>query len=176
MNDPSPLRIRAPRPGDAARMHEIELACFSDPWPASTFVAICAGEVMSCGVADTGAENAPGVAASVAGYWVGQRIDDEAELTNLAVDPVWRSRRIGRQLLEHFIEAVGGTQRTTIFLEVRASNAPAVALYLHFGFEALDRRRGYYSNPTEDAIVMARRPRALPIGLGRPSPSGERGV
>lgn len=168
MSEPSLVRIRAPRPDDAVRLHEIERACFSDPWPLTTFTAICAGAGMHCGVVE--------VDGVVVGYWVGQRVDGEAELMNLAVDPSRRSRGIGRQLLQHFIEAMGGTQRTTIFLEVRASNDAALDLYLLAGFEALDRRKAYYSKPTEDAIVMARHPGALPSGFGLPSPSPDRVV
>jgi [ribosomal protein S18]-alanine N-acetyltransferase len=168
MSQPPNVILRAPRPDEAARLHEIERACFSDPWPASSFEALCRREDMACIVAELG-----GV---TAGYWVGQRIDDEAELLNLAVDPAYRSRGIGRALLQHFIEAVGGPARTTIFLEVRASNSSALDLYLLAGFEALDRRANYYSHPTEDAIVMARHPGALPSAFLRPSPPPDRVV
>jgi len=148
MSGPAAVVIRAPVRDDAGRLFQIERACFPDPWPAHSFVELCDGSRPDCWVAER--------AGSVIGYWVGRRIDDEAELANLAVAPEARGQGIGRLLLDDFIKAVGGYARTRIFLEVRESNAPAIALYRTFGFAEIARRKAYYSKPVEDALVMAR--------------------
>lgn len=153
--------IRAPEPDDAARLVAIERACFTDPWPLRSFEDLCRADAADCAVAEVEGE--------VVGYWVGRRIDDEAELANLAVAPERKGEGIGRRLLYDFLDAVGGRERTIAFLEVRASNEPALRLYQAFGFQALDRRKGYYSRPVEDAIVMARRPGPLPPARDLPS-------
>jgi ribosomal-protein-alanine acetyltransferase len=75
---------------------------------------------------------------------------DESEVLNLAVHPAFRGRGIGRQLLAAAIQAAPGTW----FLEVRESNAPALALYRSLGFHTTGRRENYYKNPSEAAIVM----------------------
>lgn len=78
---------------------------------------------------------------------------DQGDILNIGVEPSARGRGIGSALLqaavEHF-EAAGGKQ---LFLEVRASNTAAKALYEKFGFTQLSVRRGYYQQPAEDGLV-----------------------
>lgn len=143
------LHIRTPMPDDFEAIVAIERACFSDPWEAENFRALVTTEAEHCRVAEQGGR--------VVGYWVGSRIDDEAELANLAVDPSLRRSGVGTRLLEDFLERVGAFERTTVFLEVRVSNSAAIALYRRHGFEELARRKGYYLKPLEDALVMVRR-------------------
>lgn len=150
MTAEDPIHIRAPKPGDAGRLYEIERACFPDPWPAHSFVELCDGSRSDCWVAEVGGE--------VVGYWIGRRIDEEAELANFAVAPDRQGQGIGRELLRDFIETVGGLRRTTIYLEVRVSNAAALKLYAAEGFKEVGRRNAYYTKPVEDAIVMSREP------------------
>lgn len=71
----------------------------------------------------------------------------ETEILNMAVDPAFRRRGIGRRLLEPIL-------RGEVFLEVRESNTGAQALYISLGFQVAGRRRRYYTDPPEDAIVM----------------------
>ena len=83
-------------------------------------------------------------------------IFDELHVNNLAVLPVWRRQGVASRLLAHVIaegERAGAVRAT---LEVRASNAPAIALYTGFGFEPRGRRPRYYTNPEEDALVLWR--------------------
>ena len=148
------VQLRPATDGDRAAIVAIERASFTDAWPDRSFLQLLTQQPAMLWVAEAEGE--------VVGYWVGQRIGDEAELQNLAVHPLWRRKGVGAMLLEDFIAAVGGDVDTVIFLEVRASNTAAIALYERYGFEAIDRRRGYYQKPPEDAVVMAR-----PAGRGQ---------
>jgi ribosomal-protein-alanine N-acetyltransferase len=80
--------------------------------------------------------------------WVGP---GEREVLNLAVDPAWRRRGVGRTLLQVETARPG----CTLWLEVRAGNLTAINFYKSLGFQEISRRRSYYSGPQEDAIVMA---------------------
>lgn len=90
-------------------------------------------------------------------FW---RIFDEIHLNNFAVHPSWRQRGIGRALLAHVLadaERLGAPKAT---LEVRASNTAAIALYEAGGFRRAGLRRGYYTHPVEDALILWRDPAA----------------
>jgi ribosomal-protein-alanine N-acetyltransferase len=87
----------------------------------------------------------------VLGFLVTRQIaPGEREILNLAVDPAQRRRGIARKLLE----AELGRGKNQWFLEVRASNAGAIALYQTAGFRVAGRRESYYNNPPEQGIVM----------------------
>ena len=88
----------------------------------------------------------------VVGYIAFERIADEGSLVELAVTPEYRRKGIGRELTELMLTSCSGMQ--TVCLEVRASNAPAVALYRAAGFEPISVRRDYYDSPREDAVIM----------------------
>ena len=86
---------------------------------------------------------------------------DEATLFNIAVDPAFQRRGLGRELLTHLIRELETRDVFTLWLEVRASNVAAIALYESLGFNEATIRRNYYptAEGREDAIIMA-----LPIG------------
>ena len=87
----------------------------------------------------------------VAGFLVSRQITPgEREILNVAVDPSHRREGMGRELVEAELARSQGAW----FLEVRESNAAAIALYRSMGFEVSGRRAGYYSQPSEAAIVM----------------------
>lgn len=94
-------------------------------------------------------------------YAITQVVLDEATLFNIAVDPAHQRHGYGRQLLEHLITELEQREVLTLWLEVRASNARAIALYQGLGFNEVSVRRNYYpsANGREDAIIMA-----LPLG------------
>jgi ribosomal-protein-alanine N-acetyltransferase len=83
--------------------------------------------------------------------WV---ILDEAHVTTIAVDPVYRGQHIGERLLLGLIEAGLARGARWMTLEVRRSNETAQALYKKYGFREIGVRKGYYSDNREDAIVM----------------------
>lgn len=97
----------------------------------------------------------------------------ESELHSLAVLPGKRRRGLGAALLKSALSAARKRGATEMFLEVRRSNQAAIALYERAGFAALSVRRGYYSHPREDALVMRKRlasPSPGPIGVEITSP------
>lgn len=88
------------------------------------------------------------------GYIFSYRALDEAEILNLAVHPEHRRLGIGRGLLDRVLGelARGGVHR--VHLEVRETNLAAQAFYREMGFQPAGRRRGYYSRPREDALIL----------------------
>lgn len=83
------------------------------------------------------------VDAATLGFALVRSVLDECELLLLAVDPLWRGRRIGSSLLTHSLSTARGRGILSMNLEVRASNK-AIALYENAGFEYVHRRLGYY--------------------------------
>lgn len=94
---------------------------------------------------------------AMAAFAVTQVVLDEATLFNIAVDPAFQRRGLGRALLEHLIRELEQRDVLTLWLEVRASNAAAIALYESLGFNEATVRRNYYPTATgrEDALIMA---------------------
>jgi len=103
----------------------------------------------------------PGVAAfvsergdAISGIVVGRQVLDEAEILNLAVTQGARRQGTGRALLGGILERFEGLHVSRVFLEVRESNAGAIAFYRGLGFQAIGTRRDYYHDPKESATVM----------------------
>ena len=134
---------------DAAAIVEMERAVFPDPYSLHTvnrligenyaFALVCEDE--------TGA---------LCGYLLAQCIPPEAELLRIAVLPSARRNGAARALMARFLSVCAARGASDLFLEVRASNDAAIALYRAYGFDACGTRRQYYKSPTEDALLMAR--------------------
>ncbi len=92
----------------------------------------------------------------VVGFLVARRIADEMEILNLAVDVGFRRRGVASRLLEAALKLGSASGMQRVFLEVRASNAGAIAFYERQGFRQVGRRPRYYSDPPEDALVLFR--------------------
>ena len=90
---------------------------------------------------------------TVAGYALLRCLGD-AELIYIAVSEEYRGRGTGKRLLKELIEEAEGRNAGSIFLEVRAGNAPAIKMYESAGFTACGIRKGYYHAPKEDAVIM----------------------
>jgi ribosomal-protein-alanine N-acetyltransferase len=88
------------------------------------------------------------------GFLLAWRAADELHLTDLGVTGAARRRGIARALVSQLLREGRERASRVVLLEVRASNAPALALYGTLGFEELDRRVGYYADTGEDAVVM----------------------
>ncbi len=87
------------------------------------------------------------------GYVLGRVVVDEGEVLSIAITPARRREGIGRQLLQALLGAMHQRGAHAAWLEVRASNAGAQALYAAEGFVPAGLRRGYYRQPPEDALV-----------------------
>lgn len=142
------LLLRPARPDDVAAIVAIEVASFSDPWSASSFLALIGETRVDFRVAErTG---------TVLGYVLLWRAADESELANLAVARTHRGAGVGSALLDEVLARAGESGVRSTYLEVRESNTAARALYASRGFREMRRRRQYYRKPVEDALVMVR--------------------
>lgn len=137
------------RPDDVDAVLEIERASFGVPWSEKTFRNLLRRSNASLLVAE---EEGGGVA----GYAVLWSVGREAELGNLAVRHGLRRRGVGRRLVAAVLRSAATSGARAVFLEVRESNDAARRLYDVAGFETVGRRRGYYTRPSEDALVMRR--------------------
>lgn len=91
---------------------------------------------------------------ALAGYVVGRLVVDELHINNIAVRDAYRRAGLATALLSRVLTEARASKAVRAFLEVRASNIPAQALYERCGFCAVGRRRNYYSNPQDDALIM----------------------
>jgi len=94
---------------------------------------------------------------NLVGFLIARRMADEMEILNLAVEPAERRRGVAGRLLEAALERGRACGVKRIFLEVRASNAGAIAFYEHGGFVRTGRRPRYYTEPLEDGWVLSRK-------------------
>ena len=90
----------------------------------------------------------------ICGFIVTRYFDGEWEIENIAVERAARRRGIATGLMRHFMEMARNRERSTISLEVRESNIAARKLYEKWGFVEAGRRKFYYSNPIEDAVLL----------------------
>ena len=127
----------------------LERVCFSDPWSRNMLAEELDNALAACLAALDGT-------GAVVGYAGLQVVLDEGYILNIAVRPDCRRQQIASQLLEVFINFAQGNRLSFLTLEVRASNAPAIALYERWGFAEAGRRRNYYEHPREDAVIMTR--------------------
>jgi ribosomal-protein-alanine acetyltransferase len=143
------VELRPATADDIDAIHAIEVASFSDPWRRASVRDIVLGGAARVIVASSG--DLP-----VAGFGILVSAADEAEIMNVAVTPAARRAGVGRCIVTHLVATAAAAGARAVFLEVRQSNAAARALYVTLGFSEVARRRGYYSNPDEDAVVMRR--------------------
>ena len=130
------------------RIAELEKICFSTPWsesglneeidnPQSHFIVAVEDQ-------------------KILGYIGVQEIVGEAYITNIAVFPEYRRQGVARKLLEKAIDDAKQRECMFITLEVRKSNSNAIALYDKLDFKNVGERKNFYTNPTENAIIMTK--------------------
>lgn len=100
------------------------------------------------------AEPREGVPGLLAGFVIGRPVADEFEILNLAVAKAFRRRGIATQLVSATLNEAAVAHARQVFLEVRASNQGAIALYMRLGFRVCGRRPNYYRDPLEDALLL----------------------
>lgn len=127
---------------------QLEQACFSSPWTANMLTDALFDTQASFIVAEDEEGN-------VLGYAGLHVIVDEGYIDNVAVEPDARRHGVASALLDVFCR-FGAANLAFLSLEVRASNAPAIALYEKHGFVQAGVRKNYYEKPREDAVIMTR--------------------
>jgi len=167
--------LRPMMPDDIPQVLAIDRASFTTPWSARTYeFEISNRDTSHLVVVETGAAYAPrgngwrGVASrlrtpaspalEIAGYGGCWLIAGEAHISTIAVAPDYRGRGLGELLLAAMLRRALALQGDYSVLEVRASNLTAQALYQKYHYEVVGRRRGYYRDDGEDALLMEVRP------------------
>ena len=139
---------------DLEEIDEIERRAYPTPWSRSMF----AGELSKPTSICLGAFEAEGEDGVLVGYLIVSRYVDAWHVMNIAVDPPHRGRGVATMLLERLFELTVNDARRGYTLEVRVSNATAIALYERLGFTSRGLRRGYYTDNREDALIMWKDP------------------
>lgn len=166
------LTIHALGREDAPALAQLEASCFSTPWQAEQygqFIASGTGQAQGPTPLAQALACCPNKAAAgfvagavtesheLVGYisFVAQFAAGEIEIYNVAVAPSMRRAGTGRQLLIAMLDAAGQAGITKIFLEVREHNLPALGLYYGAGFALCGRRKAYYADTGEDALLLS---------------------
>lgn len=126
---------------------EVENDCFSIPWSKDSFVQEITKNHLAFYLVAKVDEKAVGYI----GVW---KIMNEGHITNVAVHSAFRRQGIGERLISELLSLCEKNEMDCFTLEVRETNEPAKALYRKFGFYEIGRRKGYYQDNGEDAIIM----------------------
>lgn len=140
--------IRKMIEADLEQVVAIDQVSFSLPWPARSFHYELTDNFTSRNwVAE--------VDGRVAAMMVGWLIVDELHVATIATHPDYRGRGIGKKILIHALQAARDEGVFRAFLEVREGNAAAIKMYQNLGFVEDGRRKEYYKDKNEDAILMS---------------------
>ena len=145
------LNIRKMTVADVPTVAELERISFSLPWPERSFLFEVTGNPASrCGVAEMDGR--------IAGMIVAWLFVDEVHIATIATHPGFRRQGIAQKLLTHTLRYTSDEGAVSSFLEVRESNLAAQEMYHKFGYENTGRRKRYYKDNDEDAILMTLAP------------------
>ena len=129
-----------------AQVAELDKICFADPWSEKSIASELENPLSYWLVALEGS--------TVAGYAGSQTVLGETDMMNVAVRPECRRKGVAEALIAALIAGLKERESRCLTLEVRDSNAPARALYEKLGFLEVGRRKNYYRNPGEDALIL----------------------
>jgi [ribosomal protein S18]-alanine N-acetyltransferase len=144
---PQPVGFSPLREADLPRILEIERVCFSQPWSEDSFREVVAGRTFPSLAART-------ASGELMGYIVFSEAADELHILNVAVHPSHRKHGVASAMLTYLHNYAAERGREFSYLEVRESNRPAQELYAKFGYKILTKRKMYYVDDRENAIVM----------------------
>ena len=140
--------------GDIATLIHLGELCNLSPWTAQNYLDEL-GNLHSIMLRLEGPDN------QLIGFIVGRVIPAadspesvDAEIYNIAVEERFRRHGYAQTLLDTFIDRARSSHVRRVWLEVRESNAPAISFYKRNAFRTMQRRREFYSNPQEDALLM----------------------
>ena len=140
------MRIVPMTPALLPQAAALERACFSRPWSEASLAADLGNELLTLLAAVDASGN-------LLGYGEVRTVLDEGTLERIAVAPACRRRGIAEAILRRFL-AEGEGKLAFLTLEVRAGNSPAIGLYEKLGFRVVGRRKNYYREEGEDALLM----------------------
>ena len=129
---------------DAYELSELDKICFNVPWLEKSFQEEAENPVATYFLAKL-----DGKIGGYCGVWI---VADEGQITNIAVLPEYRKRKIASMLLEEAMRLCNNAER--VILEVRESNIPAISLYEKFGFKKAGIRKNFYHSPQENGVTM----------------------
>ena len=140
------MEIRRMLAEDISAIAELEKVCFSDPWSESSIASELDNHLACWLVAiDDG---------MLVGYVGSQTVLDSSDMMNIAVNPGYRRKGIAEALVMALVQEMKARGSICLLLEVRVSNQPAINLYEKLGFLQVGRRKNYYRNPREDALIL----------------------
>jgi ribosomal-protein-alanine N-acetyltransferase len=146
------FKLRRMRLSDIDQVHTLEERIFPTPWTRKSYEFELEHNTASeQWIIEAWAEHKEWV---IVAYTVCWQLGDELHVANLAVAPKYRRRGLGKRLLHHVLERAAEKGMKSATLEVRSGNQAAQSLYTSFGFEVVGRRKRYYSNNHEDALLM----------------------
>ena len=140
------MMIMNMRQDHVVQVAALEKLCFRDPWSEKSVASELENKLSLWLVA---VEDGNAV-----GYVGSQTVIDESDMMNIAVHPDYRSRGIATALIVALVGELKKRGSRCLTLEVRASNEPAIRLYRTMDFAEVGRRKNYYRNPREDALIL----------------------
>jgi ribosomal-protein-alanine N-acetyltransferase len=138
--------IRELKEDDIEEILDIEKRSFISPWTKRLFEETLSSPISTNFVLKKGN--------TILGYIIMYSVGNEVHILNIAVHPDYRKKGYGSKLVTHVLTHFRGSDVVEFFLEVREGNSRAINLYKKYGFEVIGKRKKYYMETNEDALVM----------------------